>query len=238
MTRPDLVLAFHGTEKAAGQQLATRLLLAVAAALPRVNVHLGWADVLTPTLTQTLSGLGRAVVVPCFLTTGYHVTADLPAAVQAAGGRARLTPLLGAAPESVLAARLAEAGGPGDAVVLAAAGSKREAANRQVAEAAARLAREIGRPVSPAFLTAASPTPAEAVAAQRAAGHRRVAIASFLLAPGVFHDRLRTAGADLVSEPIGDHPLVIETIVARYRQARANRVDLPGGPADERDAIA
>ncbi len=126
MSPPDLVLAFHGTEKPAGQQLARRVVLAVAAALPQVKVHLGWADVLTPTLTQTLSAVGPAVVVPCFLASGYHVTSDLPAAVQASGGRARLTPSLGAAPEAVLAARLAEAGGPGDAVVLAAAGSKRK----------------------------------------------------------------------------------------------------------------
>lgn len=147
-------------------------------------------------------------------------------------------PLLGTSLESVLAARLAEAGGPGDAVVLAAAGSKRATANRQVAEAAARLSREIGRPVSPAFITAAAPTPEQAVATLRSAGHRRVAIASFLLAPGVFHDRLQAAGADLVSEPIGDHPLVVETVVARYRRALAHGVDLIGGPADERDAIA
>ena len=83
MSPPDLVLAFHGTEKPAGQQLARRVVLAVAAALPQVKVHLGWADVLTPTLTQTLSAVGPAVVVPCFLASGYHVTSDLPAAVQA-----------------------------------------------------------------------------------------------------------------------------------------------------------
>ena len=100
MSPPDLVLAFHGTEKPAGQQLARRVVLAVAAALPQVKVHLGWADVLTPTLTQTLSAVGPAVVVPCFLASGYHVTSDLPAAVQASGGRARLTPSLGAAPEA------------------------------------------------------------------------------------------------------------------------------------------
>jgi len=89
MTRPDLVLAFHGTAKPEGQQVAARLLLRVAAALPGVQVHLGWADVLTPTLTETLTGLGRSVVVPCFLTPGYHVTSDLPAAIRASGGRAR-----------------------------------------------------------------------------------------------------------------------------------------------------
>lgn len=238
MARPDLVLALHGTVKPEGRQLASSLLLAVAAGLPRVTVHLGWADVLTPTLTETLAGLDSAIVVPCFLTPGYHVASDLPAAVRAAGGRARLTPLLGTAVLDAVAARLGEAGGPGDAVVLAAAGSKRAASNRVVAEAASRLASTLGRPVVPAYLTGTGPSPAEAVAGLRAEGHALVAIASYLLAPGVFADRLHGAGADLVSDPIGTHPLVVETIIARYRQAVRERVDLVGGPADERDAIA
>ena len=87
-------------------------------------------------------------------------------------------------------------------------------------------------------MTAAAPSPAEVVAALRAAGYRRVAIASFLLAPGVFHDRLRSAGADLVSEPIGDHPLVIRTIVDRYRQAVADGDDRIWAGADRQGAIA
>ncbi len=238
MARPDLVLALHGTVKPEGRQLASALLLAVAARLPRVNVRVGWADVLTPTLTETLTGLGAAIVVPGFLTPGYHVASDLPAAVRASGGRARLTPLLGPAVLDAVAARLAEAGRPADAVVLGAAGSKRAASNRVVAEAAATLAARLGRPVLPGFLTAAGPTPAEAVATLREQGHRRVAIASYLLAPGVFADRLHEAGADLVSAPLGDHPLVVETIVSRYRQALSQRVDWAVGSTDERDAIA
>ncbi|MGB4630076.1 MAG: CbiX/SirB N-terminal domain-containing protein, partial [Propionicimonas sp.] len=95
MTRPPLVLALHGTSKPEGQQMAAELLLAVAAQVPGVTVHVGWADVLTPTLTDTLAGLGSAVVVPCFLTAGYHVSSDLPAAIRASGGRATLAPLLG-----------------------------------------------------------------------------------------------------------------------------------------------
>ena len=122
--------------------------------------------------------------------------------------------------------------------MLGAAGSKRAASNRVVAEAAATLAARLGRPVLPGYLTAAGPTPAEAVATLREQGHRRVAIASYLLAPGVFADRLHEAGADLVSAPLGDHPLVVETIVSRYRQALSQRVDWAVGSTDERDAIA
>ncbi|MGB7963328.1 MAG: CbiX/SirB N-terminal domain-containing protein [Propionicimonas sp.] len=227
MTRPHLVLALHGTAKPAGQQVAAELLLAVATRLPGVTVHLGWADVLTPTLTDTLSSLGNAIVVPCFLTAGYHVNSDLPAAIRASGGRARLTPVLGPSLLDAVIARLEEAGGPGDAVVLAAAGSRREASNTQVALAATDLGRRLGRPTAPAYLTAAAPTPAEAVAGLRAAGHTTVSIASYLLAPGVFADRLHAAGANLVSAPVGVHPLVVGGIVDRYRKAVTHGVGLP-----------
>lgn len=207
--------------------MAAELLLAVAAQVPGVTVHVGWADVLTPTLTDTLAGLGSAVVVPCFLTEGYHVSSDLPAAIRASGGRATLAPLLGPSLLEAVMARLEEAGGPGDAVVLAAAGSRRATSNNQVAQAATDLGRRLGRPVAPAYLTAAAPSPAQAVADLRAAGHTTVSIASYLLAPGVFADRLKLAGADRVSAPVGVHRLVVNAITTRYRKAVSHGVGLP-----------
>jgi hypothetical protein len=57
------------------------------------------------------------------------------------------------------------------------------------------------------------------VADLREAGEPRVAIASWLLAPGVFHPRLAAAGADVVSAPLGAHPDVVAAVVARYRVA-------------------
>lgn len=213
---PDLVLAAHGTRSPAGQQTCAALAQAVADRLPGVAVHLGWADVLTPTLTETLTGLRDAVVVPAFLTAGYHVTSDLPAAIEAAGGRARLAGRIGPALIAAVAERLAEAGGPGDAVVLAAAGSKRRSSTEEVALAARRLARVVGRPVVPAFVTSAAPAVGEAVAGLRARGFGRVAVASYLLAPGVFADRLLRAGADVVSAPIGVHPRVVEAVLDAY----------------------
>ena len=229
--RPPLVLALHGTRSAAGQAVAADLAAAVAATLPGVEVHLGWADVLSPTLTETLAGLGEAIVVPGFLTPGYHVTSDLPAAVEASGGRARLAGLIGPGLVAAVADRLAEAGDPADAVVLAAAGSKRRRSLDEVAVAARQLSGRIGRPVVPGFLTAAWPTVGDAVARLRAAGHRRVAIASYLLAPGVFADRLHDAGADLVSAPIGVHPLVVQAVRSAYAAQVAAELHLPGAPA-------
>jgi sirohydrochlorin ferrochelatase len=222
-----LVLALHGTRSVAGQAVAAELSAAVAARLPGVAVQVGWADVLSPPLAQTLTGLGDAVVVPCFLTAGYHVTSDLPAAVEASGGHARLAGLIGPALVAAVADRLREAGGPGDAVVLAHAGSKRRRALAEVAAAAGALAALIGRPVVPAFLTVAEPSVPDAVAALRAAGHTTVAVASYLLAPGVFADRLDEVGADLVSAPIGAHPLVVQAVLSAYAAVVAHELDLP-----------
>jgi sirohydrochlorin ferrochelatase len=53
------------------------------------------------------------------------------------------------------------------------------------------------------------------VAAARAAGADRVTIAPYLLTPGHFADRLAAAGADLVAEPLGAHPAVVDLVLDR-----------------------
>ena len=44
-------------------------------------------------------------------------------------------------------------------------------------------------------------------------------VASYVLAPGHFHDLVSAAGADAVSAPLGDHPLVAEIALERYETA-------------------
>ena len=61
----------------------------------------------------------------------------------------------------------------------------------------------------------------EILAALRAAGHARVAVAAYLLAPGRFSDELQLAGADAVSRPIGVHHLLVDLIEQRWRSAIA-----------------
>ena len=53
------------------------------------------------------------------------------------------------------------------------------------------------------------------VAAARGRGARRVVIASYLLAPGLFHTRLAGYGADGVAEPLGADPAIADLVVAR-----------------------
>lgn len=217
MTRPPLVLAVHGTRSAVGTRTSMELAEAVADA-SGADVRLGWVDIHTPTLTDTLRELGEAIIVPAFLTSGYHVTSDIPAAITAAGGRATATPLIGADVLPAVLDRL-DAVGDFDAVVLAGAGSLRARAVAEVNAVARTLSAAVRRPARTGFVTASTPTVPQAVARLRAAGHRRVAIASYLLAPGLFSERLDEAGADAVSAPVGVHPLLVDLIVDRWRAA-------------------
>ncbi|HEX9064664.1 MAG TPA: CbiX/SirB N-terminal domain-containing protein, partial [Streptosporangiaceae bacterium] len=82
------------------------------------------------------------------------------------------------------------------------------------------LAAELNTSVTAAFAAAGEPDVADAVARLRAATRGPVAVASYLLAPGVFQDRLRASGADWVTEPLGDHPAVAALVIDRYRTAR------------------
>lgn len=211
-----LVLVAHGTRDPAGGRTVESLAALVAARLP-VTVRVAYADVREPSLTAVLSEVdGPAVVVPAFLSSGYHVRVDVPDQVARSGREAVVTPAFGPAPELVSAAyaRLVVAGWqPGDEVVLAAAGSSDPSARAEVARAARLLALHVGTPVRVGYATGA-PLIAEVVAESRG----RVAVASWLLAPGLFHRAASTSGAAVVAAPIGAHPAVADLVVSRYRE--------------------
>jgi sirohydrochlorin ferrochelatase len=220
-----LVLVAHGSRDDAAHACVEEIVDAVRVALPGVDLRLGYVDVRGPKVADAVAGLDRAVVVPAFLASGYHVRTDLPAQLadcMASPERFPVTPAIG--PDSGLArgarARLAEAGWQyGDAVVLAAAGSSDPAALAEVRAAGRMLAAEVGRKVRVGFVATATPRVDAVVADLRAAGERRITIASWLLAPGIFHTRLAATGADVVAAPLGAHPDVVATVVARYRAA-------------------
>ena len=110
------------------------------------------------------------------------------------------------------------------AVVLAAAGSSDPEANAAIARLAAQWQAKTGwHAVRPAYASAAGPDPATAVAGLLRAGARRVVVASYLLAPGVFADRIRetslAAGAAAVSPALGASADVADVILDRYQEA-------------------
>jgi uroporphyrin-III C-methyltransferase/precorrin-2 dehydrogenase/sirohydrochlorin ferrochelatase len=74
-------------------------------------------------------------------------------------------------------------------------------------------------PVVAAFASAARPTVDEAVSFLASLTGQPVAVASYLLAPGLFHDRLLLSAGRWVSAPIGDHPVAAELVLDSFRAA-------------------
>ncbi|WP_405709530.1 MULTISPECIES: sirohydrochlorin chelatase [unclassified Streptomyces] len=228
---PALLAVAHGTRDPAGIATYRALLDLVRAQRPGLTAHLSFLDLAPPTPAQVLAvPRGPVVLVPLLLNTGYHVTVDLPA-VRAAAPHPDVRQAAPLGPDPLLATaladRLAEAGrtasghGPSapDAVVLAAAGSTDPTAGADTEVMAALLRQRLGRPVVAACLCANAPSPAEAVRSLRAAGHRRVAVARHLMAPGHFARRAQEAGGCFVSAPLGAHPDVARLVLKRFDEA-------------------
>ena len=218
------VLVAHGTRKSAGVTMVGSLADRVAAALGS-PVRVAFVDVFGPTPAEVLRGLPEpAVVVPAFLSRGYHVNSDIPAHVAASGhSDVTVAQALGPSPEiaRVLADRLIESDWtPEDSVILAAAGTSDPAARSDLHRMAAWVSALTSSRVELAFAATGEPTVADAVAQLRDRGAKRVVVASYLLADGLFQDRLRNSGADAVTDPLGTHPATVKLIASRFRRAR------------------
>lgn len=219
------IVVAHGTRKAGGVAMIGDLVDRVSAELG-VAVRTAFVDVLGPTPSDLLRTLGArpAVLVPAFLAGGYHVRTDIPAHVAASGHPdVVVTDPLGPSPQlvRVLTDRLVESSWrPTDSVVLAAAGTSDPSALRDLRITAAMLSAAIGGRVELAYAATGEPRVANAVTDLRARGAQRVVVASYLLADGLFQDRLRASGADVVTEPLGTHAGVARLIAGRFRRAR------------------
>ena len=124
----SLILAAHGTRRPGGVTMIGDLAARVGALLGQ-TVQVSFVDVLGPTPSEVLAASTdpRAIVVPAFLSRGYHVRTDLPAHVAASGHRnVVVTPALGPGGQVVriLADQIAQIGWrQGDSVILGAAGT-------------------------------------------------------------------------------------------------------------------
>jgi sirohydrochlorin ferrochelatase len=215
---PALVAVAHGSRHPSSVPAIEALLGRVRALRPGLVVRAAYLEITEPTVTAILDATpGPVVVLPLLLTTGYHARVDLPALVAGRPGAA-VAAVLGPDPllATALADRLHEAGWrAGEAVVLGVAGSTDPAAAPAAERQAALLGQVLGVPVTVGYASATTPTIAAAVAA----AHRtaaRVAVATYLLAPGMFADRMSAAGADRTSRALADHPSVAELVLARY----------------------
>jgi len=237
MTAPALVALAHGSRDPRSAATITALVDEVRAMRPDLRIEPAFLELSKPSFDKVVDKLVRAgydeiVVVPLLLSEAYHAKVDVPAAIEAAtarhpGLRIRASRILGL--ENVLLEVLDERLRAAlresrvrelDALVLAAAGSSDAVANQAVA----RMARVWGAhhklPVVAAFASSAPPATGEAVRQFRAEGRRHIAVGSLFLAPGFLPDRAAElaleAGAVAVSAPLGAHPEVARTILARY----------------------
>jgi sirohydrochlorin ferrochelatase len=235
---PVLLAVAHGSRDPAAQECVLSLTGRVARLAGGAQVRAAFVQHAKPSMATALAdaaaeaGTDEAVVVPLLLSTGYHLSYDITAAARAAG--APVARPLGPDPRLVraLADRLAEARVPeGVPVVLAAAGSRDPRGLADAKRQAAMLAAHRGAPVVAAFASAARPAVDEAVTFLADLTGKPVAVAAYLLAPGLFHDRLWLSSGTWVSAPLGDHPAVAELVMDRFR-------GLAGQPADSREALA
>jgi sirohydrochlorin ferrochelatase len=195
--------------------------------------YLGHAAPSVPQVMRRFGPDTQVTVLPLLLTAAYHSKTDIPR-VLARAGTARLNVTYGAplGPHPLLLRalerRLPETAFENPAqtgVVLAAAGSSDPGANATVAGLAAQWQAAAGWfAVRPAAAGGqGSPPPAQVVTELLRAGARRVVVASYLLAPGLFADRIRdaslAAGAAAVSPALGAVPEIADIVLDRYQEA-------------------
>jgi sirohydrochlorin ferrochelatase len=237
MAAPALVALAHGSRDPRSAATVTALVNEVKAQRPDLRIERAFLELSKPGFDTVVDKLVRAgydeiVVVPLLLVEAFHAKVDVPELIASAtarhpGLKIRATEVLGLEARflEVLDERLRAALKEArvrelDALVLAAAGTSDPLANQAVA----RLARVWGAhhklPVTAAYATSAPPATGEAVRSFRAEGRRHIAVASLFLAPGTLLDRATElaleAGAVAVSAPLGAHPEVARTVLARY----------------------
>lgn len=230
MTPVRLVTVAHGTRTAAGNLVAAELTAAAGARLG-VTATTSYVELCDPLFADVALAVEQpTVVVPLLLSTGYHLRHDLPTAVEAAPrpDLVHLGRALG--PDPLLAAaqadRLREAGAtPGQPVVLVAAGSSDPLATADLEGAADLLAHAWGATVRLATLSGLGSRPEHVVRAGDA-------VSPYLLATGYFHRKARhdalAAGASVVADVIGPHPLLVDLVCARVAALASG---LPSGKA-------
>jgi sirohydrochlorin ferrochelatase len=236
-----VLLLSHGSRDPRAEYVVGELVSAVAACtgLTVRAAHLGFTAPTCEVALRQLAAEGiRSVrVVPLLFTPGYHLTHDVPLAVAASGVTDRIDvsvapPLLSGGRRArdlllrALADRLAQAGAGGqvDSLVLASAGSSSQQARLCIGSLARDLERAHGIPVEPAFASAGSPSPTQALEALSDRGIASPGVASLFVAPGRLTDFVVAACPDLpVADPLGVSPAFVELLVAQARVLSRSR---------------
>ncbi|GAA4613724.1 sirohydrochlorin chelatase [Saccharopolyspora hordei] len=241
---PPLVAVAHGSRDPRSAATVHALLDVVRAKRPDLDVRAAFLDLSAPRVGDVLSavhgdGHDTAVVVPLLLGRAFHARVDVPAAVAEAHRRSprfqvHVSDVLGPDPRLDAAAwrRLLDAGAdprdPELGVLVAAAGSSHAPANQLVADVAERWrAATAWSGAVATFAAAAEPTVPAAIEELRARGARRIAVASWFLAPGLLPDRITAQARDhaedpLIAEPMADDDNLADLVLARHAEALAD----------------
>ncbi|HZM80054.1 MAG TPA: CbiX/SirB N-terminal domain-containing protein [Candidatus Limnocylindrales bacterium] len=219
MRRKAVLLVAHGSRDPRAAATTRALARTVAAVRPGLDVRVAFLELSPPPPAEVLAAMpAGTVVVPLLLTRAYHGAVDLPA--QVAGFDCVIADTLGSVSEPLLAA-LVNRLPPGDydALVLAAAGTRVESARATIHAVAEALGERLNLPCRVAYAAGATPNGSEAVGALRDAGARRVAVASYFLAPGRLYDSVTRsaldAGAVAVAPPLGASWRIAELIMSQ-----------------------
>jgi sirohydrochlorin ferrochelatase len=227
-----LVLAAHGSADPRSAANARAVANQIRFMRPGLRVRVAFCELNTPRLADVLAP--GAVVTPFLLADAYHARVDIPRQIAKCGLAVRQADVLGEDDRlvSVLHTRLAELGvstlDSDVGVLVAAIGSTHSAANARTGQVARKLmagTQWVG--ATTAFATGSGPSVAEAAAALRRRGARRMVVAPWFLAPGLLPDRIaKHAAAEgiLMAAPLGAHPLVAKTVLDRFDEAVAERI--------------
>ncbi len=248
MPEPVLVAVAHGSQDPRASATVGELMAMVAERATRRGLrapdlrtaYLGHAPPSLPQVMSTIEAGRRVRVLPLLLTAAYHSKSDIPCLLtQVSSEFPRLQvsygETLGPHPRLLraLERRLAEEDPGADrartGVVLASAGSSDPEANATIACLAAQWQDRAGWfAVRPAYASAADPSPAAAVTGLLQAGAPRVVVATYLLAPGLFADRIRAsslaAGAAAVSPALGACTEVADVLLDRFAETGSRRL--------------
>ncbi|MFJ2620036.1 sirohydrochlorin chelatase [Glutamicibacter sp. NPDC087344] len=214
----------HGTDSTTGQQLIHQLREQLeqmsGEVLPQLRWHEAYVDVQEPSLDQVVANLPAgepAVVLPLLVSDGVHTTHDIAQAVASRENTVAARPL-GPLPElaQVLALRARPHLENNPQVVLAAAGTRLEIGQQQVAELAGQLEGLLGVSVTVAYCAGAQPNVAHVV---EQAGEKPVVLLSVLLADGFFQDKLTNTGAAVVTSPLLPDVTIAQCFVVRLKSA-------------------
>ncbi|MDI2125141.1 sirohydrochlorin chelatase [Yinghuangia seranimata] len=236
-TAPALLAVAHGSRDPRHEATVASLAARVRHARPGLRVEVAYLDHCGPRVPDALAalaadGVREAVAVPLLLSAAYHAKHDVPAMLDA-GRQLRLTvgqaaplgphPLLVEAMERRLRAAGVWPGDDAYGVVLASAGSTDPAANAALTDVARAWRRTGWSSVVTAYASALTPAVGDAVRALRDTGAERVAVATYMLAPGLLPDRIAAqaaaAGADVVTAPLGDTPELAALALHRFDEA-------------------